>query len=49
MSRALAILLLLALAGCAAPQRLTGSGVPAEPPVGYLIDCAQNPDQEHCR
>jgi len=49
MRRALAIALLLALSGCATAQRLQGSGEPTPPPPGYLVDCARNPDQEHCK
>lgn len=37
------------LSGCAAPQQLKGSGAPADAPIGYLIDCVKNPDQEHCK
>lgn len=50
MSRALLMALLLALDACAtSPQLLKGSGETTPPPLGYVIDCAKNPAQEHCQ
>jgi hypothetical protein len=43
------VALSLALGGCAAPQLLKGSGVSADAPAGYVIDCIKSPSQEHCQ
>lgn len=45
----LPIILALLLGGCATPQILRGSGEAAPPPIGYVVDCARNPAQEHCQ
>ena len=46
------ILILLAglvLAGCDhVPVRISGSGVEAPPPVGYIVWCAENPADPMC-
>lgn len=39
----------LLLGGCATPQILRGSGEATPPPIGYVVDCARNPGQEHCK
>lgn len=47
MSRALAILLVLALAGCAStPRILESSGIEAPPPVGWDEHCRTDPGPE---
>jgi hypothetical protein len=43
------VALSLVLGGCAAPQLLKGSGVPADAPDGYVFDCTKTPSQEHCQ
>lgn len=42
------VALALLLGGCAAPQLLRGSGEVTPPPIGYVVDCARQPAQEHC-
>jgi hypothetical protein len=47
------LLLLLSsflLAGCpgSKPIRITGSGVEAPPPVGYIVWCSENPGDLMC-
>ena len=46
---ALGVTLALLLGGCAAPQLLKGSGVPADAPGGYLTECVQHPALENCK
>ena len=56
MPRAILILLVtgfmlafgLLLGGCAGPQRLEGSGVPAPAPIGHAIACAKDPSLAGC-
>ena len=39
----------LLLAGCDhVPVRISGSGVEAPPPVGYIVWCAENPADPMC-
>lgn len=42
------VALALLLGACGTLQTLKGSGTPAEPPIGYVVDCAKNPAQAHC-
>lgn len=56
MPRAILILLLtglvlafgLLLGGCASPQRLEGSGVPAPAPIGHTVACLKDPTLAGC-
>lgn len=58
MIRAVLILLLafigvwaaLLLGGCTSkPVRITGSGVEAPPPIGYIVWCAEQPNDPMCK
>jgi starvation-inducible outer membrane lipoprotein len=48
MARHILILCLL-LAGCTSkPVRISGSGVEAPPPIGYIAWCAEQPSDPMC-
>jgi hypothetical protein len=44
------VALSLALGGCThtSPVRISGSGVEAPPPIGYIVWCAENPTDPMC-
>jgi hypothetical protein len=43
------LIVCLLLAGCNGnPVRISGSGVEAPPPVGYIVWCSENPSDPMC-
>lgn len=42
-------ILIIAVVGCAMPQKPMPEGEPVNPPIGYMLHCIEYPDSPFCK